>query len=90
MTQLKKPCKWGSESMYPCRDVGAEVRNKTIDEMEAYYQPIIEQLLEVLDFCKKKREFEGTPKMVINQMSDVLDVIAKESDKALAKYKEMK
>ena len=36
-----------------------------------------QELLEVLEFCKKKREFEGTPKMVINQMSDALDVIAK-------------
>jgi hypothetical protein len=81
MTTPKKPCKkeWnqveGREG-----NIKTDTRNQTIDEMDAYYQPIVKELVEALEDIARGQL----------QVPDFEKYAVSISKQALAKYKAIK
>lgn len=59
--------------------------NKAINDCVEFLKgvEVSEEMIEALEFSKKRRVFEGTPKMCFNQACDALDSIARVSRLAL-------
>ena len=88
MTTLKKPEKkeWnqveGREG-----NIKTDTRNQTIDEMDAYYKPIVEELFESLEKCIEQfQDVHFCQDCGREEDKKVID----EAKQSLAKYKEIK
>ena len=91
MTQPKKPCK--RKHIKVMTDIDnleeciVEGWNHAIDEMEAYYQPIVEELVEGLELCIKQfQDVHFCQDCGREEDKKVID----EAKQTLAKYKELK
>lgn len=64
---------------------GTTEKLKALESCLQSQAEVMEKMREALEFAGKKREFEGTPRMIMNKALDALKEIAKRAKEALSR-----